>query len=418
MNALKMSKKLRVVVTGLGSVAANGIGLIEFWSSLIAKKSGIGPITLFDASDLKSRIAGEVKSFDAAKHISPLFKSKRFARHTQFAIAAAQFSLHDAAFDYKNYTYETPLPIHLGVSTSAVEMIEAGINQLNERGPRSTSPYVVSSSPPQATASAIADQLGIPSQTSTFSTACPAGLDAVASVANLIRSGHSMIGIAGGADSPITRFTAAGFSAAGLISTRNDEPEKASRPFSSERNSGVLAEGAGIVFLENLEHALARGVCPYFEITGYASCMDTFRDKPGSGLEATMRNALNNAGKSIEDVDYICAHGAGYSAGDRIETEAIKAIFGDRAYRIPVSSIKGVTGNPLAAAGPLQLVACGLAFRNQLIPPTTNCDEPDPACDLDYVGDRARRVEIECAVINAHGVSGTNSSMVIERVKI
>jgi 3-oxoacyl-[acyl-carrier-protein] synthase II len=412
-----MSKKLRVVGTGLGILAANGIGVDAFWTSLIAKRSGVDTITLFDPRELTSRIAGEVRDFDPAKHIGPHFKAKRFARHTLLAIAATRLALEDAQFKPKEHSFSVPLPIFLGVSTSAMEMIEMGSEQLNKVGPRGVSPFVVPSSPPQATASAIADHLGVPTQTTTISTACPSGLDAIGFATRMIRSGHSPIAIAGGADSPITRLSSAVFTALGLISTHNAEPKKASRPFASE-NSGVMAEGSGVVFLETLEHALARGATPHFEITGYASCMDTSRDEPGSGLEMTMMNALADAGRRADEVDYICAHGAGNAAGDRTETRTIKKVFGERAYRIPVSSIKGVTGNPLAAAGPFQVIASALALKSGVVPPTTNCDEPDPSCDLDYVSDRARHAELGCLLINCHGIAGTNTSMVIEKVKV
>lgn len=410
-------RRTRVVVTGLGVVAANGIGIDAFWKTLLSKRSGIGPITLFDASDLKSRIAGEVKSFDPSKYLNSSIKTKRMARHTQFAVVATHLALQDAQFNPQEHDFSVPLPIYLGVSTSSMQMIESGTEQLSKSGPRAVSPHVVPASPPQATASAIADMLNVPAQTTTISTACPAGLDAIAAATQFIQSGRSQVALAGGADSPLTRLSSAVFSAIGLISTQNDEPEKASRPFSKE-NSGVIAEGSGMVFLESLEHAVARGAKPYFEITGYASCMDHSREEPGSGLENTMRMALANAGKRVEEVDYICAHGAGYVLGDRTETKTIKKVFSDLAYRIPVSSIKGVTGNPLAAAGPFQIVASGLAIKKGFIPPTTNCDEPDELCDLDYVAEGSRRADLNCLLINCHGVAGTNSSMVIERITI
>ena len=232
----------------------------------------------------------------------------------------------------------------------------------------------------------------------------------------MIRSGRADVAIAGGADAPITRTGFTSFAAAGLVSTRDLDPSRASRPFDLDRDSGVISEGSGVVILENLTHALSRGVDPYLEITGYGMNADAHADLPGCGLDETMRMALANAGRRPEDVDYVCAHGPGHPVLDRIETEMIKKTLGKRAYDIPVSSIKGVTGNPLAAAGPMQLVTCALAFQNGIVPPTANCEKSDPDCDLDYVTGKPRKAHLECAMINSHGLGGRNCSLVVQRV--
>ncbi len=407
--------KNRVVVTGLGVVAPNGIGAEAFWESLVKGKSGIGPITFFDTHGLKSRIAGEVKGFDPQKYIGHHVKPYQLARHTQLALAAAKMALLDACFEPKQHL-EDSISVVLGVSTSALDLVEKGVQQWIQKGPQFVTPHAASDSSPQIVTSTIAKIIGNNSQTITISTSCTSGLDAIGSAMDLIRSGKTDIAITGGSDSPITPSAFAAFTAAGLVSCRNDKPSKASRPFDLERDSGVISEGAGIIILENLEHALARGVKPYLEVIGHGTSMDQSEDASASGLENSMRTAIANANKKTYDIHYICAHGAGHPILDRVETAMIKRVFEKRAYSIPISSIKGVMGNPLAAAGPLQVITCALAIKNQLIPPTANYEKPDPECDLDYVPKEARLANISCALINAHGIGGGNSSVVVERV--
>src|ERR1700730_5569894 len=252
-------KRNRVVITGMGILAPNGIGNEEFWESLVHGRSGIGPITLFDASDLKSRIAGEVKDFDPHNYIEPELKPKRMARHTQFAYAATMMALEDAGLEISEADLPSPTPVVVGVSTSAMDIIERSISNFEERGMNGMSPTAVGALTPQAAANAVADRIGARAHAATVSSACPSGLDAVSIAAAMIQSGESEVAIAGGADAPITKHTFAAFIASGLNSYRNDEPEKASRPFDLERDSGVISEGAGIFVLENLERAQARG---------------------------------------------------------------------------------------------------------------------------------------------------------------
>jgi 3-oxoacyl-[acyl-carrier-protein] synthase II len=410
-----MLSKNRVVITGLGILGACGIGIEKFWDSLIRGKSGIGPVTLFDASSLKSRIAGEVKGFDPEKHLGFRVKPNRVARHTQFALSATKMAIEDAHLDIKNYFQKT-IPIVMGNSTSAFDIIQYGNDLIFDRGLSYNTPYIVSSSSPHSVASAISEFLDVKTQTITISTACASGLDAIGYAAEMIRSGRSSIAITGGSDAPIVPSFFSSFDVAGLSSTQNEEPEKASRPFDLKRDSGVIAEGAGMLILENLDHALARGANPYVEITGYATQMDSDVKVPASGFSHTMTLAIANAGKRTEAVDYLCAHGPSHPILDRVETEMIKKVFGEYAYNIPVSSIKGAVGNPLSAAGPMQIIASALAVRKGLIPPTANYEFPDPACDLDYVPE-ARMAQVSCALVNVHGVGGINSSLVVERVQ-
>jgi 3-oxoacyl-[acyl-carrier-protein] synthase II len=241
-------------------------------------------------------------------------------------------------------------------------------------------------------------------------------LDAIALATTLIQSGEAELAIAGGADAPITKHTFAAFTASGLSSCRNDDPEKASRPFDLDRDSGVISEGAGMFVLENLERAQARGARIYLEICGYARQRDLGPDTPGSGLVETMRLALANASRTTNDVDYVSAYGPGHPVLDAAEVCYIKEVFGKRAYLIPISSIKGVTGNPLAAGGPMQIAACALSFRDQMVSPTANYETPDPDCDLDFVTNRPRRQRLDCILMNVRGLGGSTSSLVVERL--
>src|SRR6266513_3985564 len=410
-----MPKRNRVVVTGMGVLAANGIGLEAFWDSLVAGRSGVGPITHFDASACNSRIAGEVKGFEPLDYIDPKFKPKRMARHTQFAFAAMKMALADADFEPSEHAIDHPIPVMLGVSTTAMDILDDCWGDLAQRGPRGVRAGVVEGQP-QAATQVLTMALGISARATTISSACPSGLDAVATAAAMIRRGEADVAVAGGTDATITTLSMASFATAGLSSTRNSDPERASRPFDLQRDSGVISEGAGIVVLENYESAVARGASPYLEITGYGTQGDDYASGELFGLGQTMRAALNSAGKTTEDVDYICAYGPGHPALDIVETDMVKRVFGRRAYRIPMSSIKGVTGNALSAAGPHQVITCALCFKYGIIPPTANYEVADPRCALDYVPGRFRNRRINVALINVRGMGGGNSSMMVERV--
>lgn len=401
----------------MGILAPNGTGLEAFWESLLAGRSGVGPITLFDATGYKSRIAGEVKDFDPFDYIEPELKPKRLARQTQLAYAAMMMALKDANLDIHNLVLPSPTPVIIGVSTSAIDVIESVYRAVEAETPNRAPVTSAAASIPQAAANLIADRLGACTDATTVSSACPSGLDALADAAALIRCGEAEIAIAGGTDAPITPLTMASFIASGLSSTRNSDPETASRPFDLTRDSGVISEGACIMVLENLERAEARGARVYAEITGYAKQRDLDPTKPGSGLKDSMRLALANAGMALEDVDYISAYGPGHPILDRAEIGVIKDVFGRRAYEIPVSSIKGVTGNALAAGGPFQVAACALSMRDDMIAPTANYSTADPTCDLDVVPNRARKATLNCAIVNVRGIGGSASSMVLNRLR-
>jgi 3-oxoacyl-[acyl-carrier-protein] synthase II len=402
----------------MGVLAPNGTGLKEFWRSLAAGESGIGPITLFDATGFKSRIAGEVKNFDPLEYMPAEWKPKRLARHTQLAYAAAQMALKDARFDPRIQKLETVLPVCVGVSSSAFDIIENGFRDLKDRGPQRLNSGVVRNCQPQAVAQLIAQNLGVETNATTISSACNSGIDAIATGALMIRSDGIELAIAGGADAPITALAMASLSCAGLLSAANCDPTHASRPYDAASDGRVASEGAGVLVLENLEHALARGAPPYLEITGYAAQMDHDPADPFSGLQSTMQSALANACREVDEVDYICSYGPGDPVLDAAEVSAIRRVFGPLAVRVPISSIKGVIGNPLAAAGPLQLVSCALAFQHNAIPPTANCKTPLRDCELDFVPRERRKARLNCALINVRGLGGGNSSMVVERVDL
>ena len=411
-----MAKQNRVVVTGMGVLAPNGTGLDAFWSSLLEGRSGIGPITLFDATGYNSRIAGEVKNFDPLDYMEPEMKPKRMARHTQLAYAATMMAISDAGLDIENLQLPSPTPVVIGVSMNAMDVVERAFHTVQNISPNRAAPFTSIASIPQAAANIIADRLGRCAHAATVSSACPSGLDAVADAAAMIRSGEAEIAIAGGTDAPITPLVIASFIAGGLSSQRNDDPERASRPFDVGRDSGVISEGAGIMILENMERAAARGARVYLEIESYGKQRDRDNEKPASGLEDSMGLALANAGWTKDDIDYISAYGPGHPVLDAAEAAVIRKFFGRRASYIPVNSIKGATGNALAAGGPFQLIACALTLREQTIPPTTNCDELDPACDLDIVRERPRKKKINHALINVRGLGGSASTMMVSRV--
>ncbi len=402
----------------MGVIAPNGTGLREFWRTLAAGESGIGPITLFDAEGFKSRIAGEVKGFDPLDHMPAQWKPKRMGRHTQFAYAATQMALRDAHFDPRLDRINSVLPVCIGVSSSAFDVIENGARELQGRGSHRINSGMVRNCQPQAAALLIAQKLGVQTQASTISSACNSGIDAVASAATMIRSTDVEIAIAGGADAPVTPLAMASLASAGLSSFANANPSAASRPYDASSDSGVISEGAGVLILENLDHALARGAKLYLEITGFAAQMDSEPDDPFDGLEATMRLAMANAGRDVREIDYICSYGPGHPVLDASEVRMIRRVFSSHATQVPVSSIKGVTGNPLSAAGPMQLISCALAFQAGLIPPTANHDVPLPGCELDFVARKARKALLNCALINVRGLGGGNSSMVVEKVRL
>ncbi len=409
---------IKVCITGIGILAANGNSKDAYWESLVAGRSGIAPVTLFDASALTSRIAGEVKNFEPKEYSLAPSNVGREARNTQLSLAAASLALEDGKLTPAQLRGRVPVLIAMGVSTSSVDIIEAAIRRNVKRGTENATPHMLTTSGIQMPANLIAANLGVPCETHTLSSACAAGQDAIAFAANAIRTGRVDIAIAGGADAPLSPALFGGFCASKMVSLRNNDPARASCPFDLTRDGGVVAEGAAVVILESLSHARSRGVVPYAEIASSSVRTDVRGDVHGAGLLQSMRMALADAGCLPSEIDYICAHGPSDQDLDRNETEAIKSLFGKHAYRLSVSSVKGVTGNPLAAAGSIQIATAALAIRHQLVPMTANYRYRDPLCDLDYVGEASRHQRVNHVLVNNHGITGGNSSTVVRRTDL
>ena len=405
----------RAVITGIGVVAPNAIGKKAYWKALAEGKSGIKRITRFDVSSYPTQIAGEIQNFDPTKYISPK-DVRRMSLASQFAVSAAKMAIADAKLEYEN---ETDLGAIIGVSSSASDIIEYNHGVFIEKGIKRVSPFGVTAILPSASASNISAILGCKGSVHTVSNACAAGTDAIGYAYRNIAFGMDSIFVAGGTESQLHPFGLAMLSAPGIMSKRNNDPEGASRPFDSSRDGGVLSEGAGIIILEDMEHALKRKAHIYAEIIGYASRVDVNNSANGcqSGLKRSISLALRDADISPEEIGYISAHGPS-DEFDRTETMVIKEVFGQHAYKIPVSSIKSMIGNPLSAAGPLQLIASIMILEKGIVPPTINHSTPDVDCDLDYVPNKARKMNsINAILINSHGFGGTNSSLIIRRFK-
>lgn len=397
-------KKNRAVITGLGILAANGTGKDEFWRTLLAGESGVGPITLFDASDLACRIAGEVKGFDAEDYIDSSLKPKRMGRFAQFAVATGRMALANARIDRSDLARTSELPIVMGVSTSALDVLTVA--------PRL---HTAVASVPHSAASAIAYGLDVTARILTISNGCASSLDAVAVASELVRNGSTDLAIAGGSDASITSYLIESMLKCRRCSTSTD-PKRASRPFDLNRNFGVLAEGAGVVVIENLEHAQARGADIYAQISGYGSCADPPGSEEGGGFALAMERAMAAASMGIRDIDYVNAHGPSDIQMDTTETKMIKQVLKDHAYNIPVTSIKGNTGCALAVGGVHQIIATALMIKHRMVPPTANYETPDPKCDLDYVPRMPRRCHIRNALVNTHGFGRGNSSVILTEV--
>src|SRR6266540_1046766 len=407
----------RIVVTGMGLVTPLGIGIEPFWHNLAAGRSGVGPITLCDPGDSPSRIAGEVPGFEPRDYIEAK-EARRVSRASQFAIAAARLALLDSglAIDDDN-RYEVGALIANGSSSPADTELAA--RTLIERGFSKVNPFYITGSLPNMPSCQVAIQLGLLGYNTAIATACAASSQAIGEAAEVIRRGDATAMLAGGTEAPICQLTLASFCAIRALSTRNDEPERASRPFDATRDGFVLAEGAGVLVLERLSHARRRGARIYTEITGYASTCDAYHvtapHPEGDGAAHAIARALARARISPQQVDYINAHATSTPAGDVAETLAIKQAFGEYAYSVPISSTKSMTGHLTSAAGAVEAAAAILALKHGVIPPTINYEHPDPACDLDYVPNTARKAALQVAISNSFGFGGINAVLVFRK---
>jgi 3-oxoacyl-[acyl-carrier-protein] synthase II len=401
-------KMREIVVTGLGPVAPNGVGKEMFWEALQEGRSGIRRISRFDPSECLSQIAGEVPP-EWVEAVKPFPEEKR-GWSTHMVITAAHLALEDAGISKKELA-TGKAGIFLGISSSDMELGEKEYALFQQSG--SPNPHVISSSFPHAAAHEVASEFKCPGQVVTVSSGCTSGLLSIIHAAEAILGGEIEIALAGGGDAPLTSFVISCLCSAGLHPTSfNEHPEAASRPFDAQRDGGVASEGAGMVVIESAERACLRGKRAYVRIGGWGIANAYSPLTVHSSFVSSMTGALQKAKLSPKMIDYICAHAPGIKFTDKIETEAVKKVFGRHAYNLPISSIKSMIGNPLAAAGPLQVIATSLAIENRYIPPTINYDYPDPHCDLDYVPNKGRVARVKRALVNVLGFGGSIVSMV------
>jgi 3-oxoacyl-[acyl-carrier-protein] synthase II len=407
----------RVVVTGVGLVSPLGVGTAENWQALLAGKSGIGPITRFDAAEYPSRIAGEVKGFNPQDYMDKkdVKKSDTFIH---YALAAAKFAVEDSglAIDESN---ADRVGVIIGSGIGGLPLIESMHHILVEKGPSRVSPFFIPGLIVNMAAGQVSIRYGAQGPTSSPATACTTGLHAVGDAFRLIQIGEADAMIAGGSEAVITPLAMAGFCAMRALSHRNDEPEKASRPWDAGRDGFVMSEGSGIVILEELEHARRRNAPVYAEVVGYGMSADAYHisapHPEGKGAVLVMRAALKDAGLAPEAIGYINAHGTSTPLGDLSEVRAVKQVFGEHAYKLAVSSTKSATGHLLGAAGGLESGILALAMKHQVLPPTINLDEPSEGCDLDFVPHTPRPVDLEYALTNSFGFGGTNGAVILKR---
>ena len=409
----------RVVVTGLGVISPLGSGVEKNWENLLAGRSGIRKITRFPADAFSSRIAGEVPDFKADDFIEPK-EIKKMDLFIQYAMGAAAMAMADSGLKIEG-EFAEEVGVIIGVGLCGLDTIEQTKEALIAGGPRKISPFFIPKVISNLAPGHVAIRFGAKGVNWTPTSACASGTHALGEAYHLIRRGVQQAVIAGGAESTITPLAVGGFAAMKALSTRNDEPERASRPFDKERDGFVVGEGSGILILEEREHALQRGAKIYAEVIGYAATGDAYHmtapAPEGEGAARCMRLALKDAGISPIDVDYINAHGTSTEYNDANETTAIKTVFGEQAAKVAVSSTKSMTGHLLGAAGAVEGVYSTLALYHGMIPPTINYENPDPVCDLDYVPNQARKADIEVALSNSFGFGGTNACVIFRRAE-
>ena len=409
--------KRRVVITGMGAITPLGTGLSVFWEGLIAGRSGVSRITRFDPSQFSTQIAGEVRDFDPTAYIDRK-DARRMDRFTQFAVAGARMAVEDAGLEGDAVDWER-VGVLIGSGIGGIQTLEEQCRILWEKGPERVSPFFVPMMIPDMASGQVSIALGAKGHNACTVTACASGTNAIGDAFRVIQRGAADIMITGGTEAAVSPLSIAGFCSAKALSRRNDAPEAASRPFDKDRDGFVMGEGAGILVLEALDHALKRGARIYAEVVGYGCTGDAYHitapAPEGEGARRAMEAALQDAGIPPEAVGYINAHGTSTEYNDKYETLAIKRVFGEAAYSIPISSTKSMTGHLLGAAGGVEAIAVALTLANGVIPPTINYETPDPECDLDYVPNKARVQQVDVALSNSFGFGGHNAVLVFRR---
>ncbi|MGI8550746.1 MAG: beta-ketoacyl-ACP synthase II [Dehalococcoidia bacterium] len=410
-------QRTRVVITGVGAITPLGQSVDEFWGNCVAGRSGIGPMTLCDTTGYPTKIAAEVKDW-RPEAVLDRREARRMARFSQFAVAAAMQAVSQAGLDLEHED-RTRIGVLLGNGNGGYPNIEEAVRTIVARGGMRIDALFMPKSLPNMAAAQVSLQLGLKGYTGTTVTACAAGTQAVGEAADVIRHGRADVILSGGAEAGISQLGLAAFAVMRAMSTRNDEPERASRPFEVDRDGFIPAEGSAIFVLESLEHARRRGATILAEVAGFAACADAYHlvapCADGEGACRAMTWAMEDAGVQPAEIDYINAHGTSTPLNDISETVAIKAAFGECAYEIPISSTKSMIGHSFGASGALELVACVKTLETGIIHPTVNLEQPDPACDLDYVPNVARRLTVKTILKNSFGFGGQNACVVLRR---
>lgn len=406
----------RVVITGMGVVSPLGLNVDALWKALLAGKSGVDYITLFDTTPLPVKFAAEVKGFDPVDYIKPK-DARRMDRFVQFAVAAALQAAEQANLNPKEIDGE--VGVIIGTSVGGVTTVEEQTEIYRQRGIRAVSPFTIPMMMPDAASGQVSIALGASGPSFCTTSACSSSSDGIGIAYEIIKRGDADAMLAGGSEAPITMMGIGGFSASRILSTRNDNPVEASRPFDMHRDGFVLAEGAAVLVLEELKLALRRGANILGEIVGYGASSDACHmaqpDKEGKGAAKAIKVCLNRAGKKPTQLDYISAHGTSTILSDKSETLAIKEVFGDYAYRVPISATKSMVGHLIGAAGAIDAIVCILTINNGFIPPTINLTHPDPNCDLDYVPNKSRKATVKLALSNTFGFGGHNSVLAFKK---
>lgn len=409
--------KKRVVITGVGAVSPIGIGKDEFWTNLVNGKSGVGKITRFDPTEYSTQIAGEVKDFDPTQFIDKK-EAKRMDRTTQFAVAAAKMAIADAKLDVEKENRER-IGVFIGSGIGGMETLHSQYETLFQKGPNRVSPFFIPMMIGNMPAGQVSITFNLQGPTSCVVTACATGTNSVGDAFKVIQRGDADVMLAGGTEACISPAPVAGFCAMKALSTNNENPEKASRPFDKGRDGFVMGEGAGVVILESLDHAIARGATIYAEVAGYGSNSDAYHitaPAPEGVMAAKcMWLAVKDAGLDVTEIDYINAHGTSTPLNDKNETLAIKSLFGDHAKNLAISSIKSMTGHLLGAAGGIECIATALTIANDTIPPTINYETPDDELDLDYVPNKSRKSVVKAALSNSFGFGGHNATILLKK---